>query len=297
MPPLKGKPNVTRPTWLVSASVAAVAFGLLTPTAHADFSRAPGGVRVSGGVRIGGGFSAGVHGGWRATWGGGVRVYSRPYYAYQPYYNYYQPVPSYYGYVEGVAAPGITAVVVAQPPLPRFGLGLFAGGLVTTNTSANGSVDTQGSDFGLLGRLRLTTGLLLEGDLGKTHSLTSTSVNGVDVTRVDRRFGGSLVYEFGAYNRWSPYILAGLGAEQTDLGSSYSATRAYGEIGGGIRFAVTEHFHLTADLRVGARDTTSASDTPVPATLARTIYPTEPTTYYNGQENYVRSRLSAILWF
>jgi hypothetical protein len=267
---------------------------LLTGSAHADLSRAPGGIRVSGGVRVSGGFSARV-----PSWSGGVRVYSaRPYYYYQPYYRYYYPVPAYYGVgysVDAGVAPGVTQVVAPPPALPRLGLGLFAGGLVTTNTASNGSsIETQGSDFGLLGRLRLTSGLLLEGDIGKTHAVTTTSVNGVDVKRVDRRLGASLVYEFGAHYRWSPYILGGLGAEQTDLGSTYSATRGYGEIGGGIRFAVTERFHLTADLRVGARDATTSSDTPV--VLARTIYPAEPTNY-DQPETYVRSRLSAILWF
>ncbi|MEO7093298.1 MAG: hypothetical protein ABI175_08605, partial [Polyangiales bacterium] len=67
----------------------------------------------------------------------------------------------------------------------------------------------------------------------------------------------------------------------------------------GVRYAVTSHFHLTADIRAGSRDTMS-SDSPmtdVPdGSIKRTISP--PTeTADNDNENYTRARLSAILYF
>lgn len=313
MAPTKGEPHVTRVSSIVRTSVAVLAIGLLTGAAEAGGFHGSGGVRVSGGfrasggVRVSGGFRAapgGVRVGsggparaWGPTWGGRVWVGGyRPYpYYYRPYYY---PVPAYYGAeypVDVIAAPGITEVVVPPPPLLRFGFGLFGGGVVTTNTTSNGtSVDTQSGDFGLLARFRLTTGLILEGEVGKTRALTATSVNGFDSTRVDRRVGASLVYEFGAYNRWAPYIVGGLGVERTDANGFASTTRGYGEIGGGIRFALSEHFHITADLRVGSREATSTADNPT--VIARTIYPT-PTTTVDAQETYVRSRLAAILWF
>lgn len=303
----------TRLPLFLGTSVAALAFASLTGTAEAGrgvhFS---GGFHASGGVHVGGGFSAGVHvgGGSYAHWGarsyyhptnnwsvrGHVWVGGyRPYY-YRPYYYYYYPeyVPSYYGAsyypVETTAAPGVTTVVaVAQPELPRFGIGLFAGGVATDyNTQTN----TQESDLGVLGRYRLTTGLIIEGELGKT----STSVNGVDNLRVDRRLGGSLIYEIGAYNRFAPFVLAGLGVQQADVSGNYSTTQDFAEIGAGIRFAVSSHFHLALDLRAGTRSTVSNDQTmPVTGGVARSITP--PTSDSGQSEDYTRARLSAILYF
>lgn len=267
---------------IVRSSLAVLAVGSLASAAEAD------GFHASGGVRVSGGFSARVHTGWRPrVWVGGYR----PHYYYYPYY---QPVPAYYTTVDTVAAPGVTQVVVAEPPLPRLGLGLFAGTMVTTD--ATGAADMEAGNFGLLGRFRLTPGLVLEGELSKTTGFTSVSVNDVDFTRVDRRVGAALLYEFGAHNRWSPYIVAGLGAETTDWGGQ-SSEGGYGEIGGGIRFAVTRHFHLTAELRGGARDAPGTyGDTPVPL-AARTIYPSPTPTAEPEPETYFRSRFAAILCF
>ncbi len=109
--------------------------------------------------------------------------YARPYY----YYNYYYPVPSYYGYYSYsepnyypvAPAPAVApveaapAVVAAAPrrELPRFGIGLFAGGVSVENVS-------ESTDVGALGRFRLTSGLLIEGEIGKTS---------YDKGRTDRR--------------------------------------------------------------------------------------------------------------
>ncbi len=276
-----------------------------------------GGAHFSGGVHYGGGggvhayAGGGVHysarvggyGGYGYGRGWGVRGhvyvggygYGYPYYP-RPYY-YYPVVPSYYG--EGYApiqptyaAPGIAAAaMVVQPELPRFGIGLFAGGV---STDYNTATNTQETDVGVLGRYRLTPGLIIEGELGRT----STSVNNVDNLRVDRRLGGSLIYEIGAQNRWAPYVLAGLGVQQAQVNGDYSTTQDYGEIGAGLRFAVSPHFHITADIRAGSRSSVSNDTTamaPAMGTAARSVTP--PTSDSGQSEDYTLGRVSAILYF
>ena len=105
----------------------------------------------------------------------------------------------------------------------------------------------------MLARFRLTQGFIVEGELGKE----STSVNGQDNVRVDRRLGGSLLYEFGARNHFAPYVLAGLGIEQASTDGSYNTTQDYAELGVGLRYALTPHFHITFDVRAGSRSTVS----------------------------------------
>ena len=294
---------------LLGASVAALALGSLTQSAEAG-----GHVHFGGGVHYSGGFSGGVHVsagahwaarpsyggggyGWRPNhWHVGGHVWvGNPYY-YRPYYYYYYPeyVPSYYGasyypVAPTYAAPGVSvAAVAAMPELPKFGIGVFAGGV---STDYNTQTNTQESDLGVLGRFRLTPGLIIEGELGKT----STSVNGVDNLRVDRRLGASLLYEIGAYNRWAPYVLVGTGVQQADVNGSYSTTQDFGEIGAGIRFAVTRNFHLAFDLRAGTRSTVSNDQVMPVNTTARSVTP--PTSDSGQSEDYTRGRLSAILYF
>ncbi|HEY0250716.1 MAG TPA: outer membrane beta-barrel protein [Kofleriaceae bacterium] len=267
-----------------------------------------GGVHVSGGYhnsggygyRGGGGYHASVHwgGGYRPHYWGGVRghVYVggyRPYY-YRPYYSYYYPVPSYYegSYypVETAGGPSTQVVVAAQPELPKFGIGLFAGGVAT---DYNTQTDTQETDYGLLARYRLTEGLIIEGELGKT----STSVNGVDNVRVDRRLGGSLIYEFGAHNRLAPYVLAGLGVQQANVDGDYNTTQDYGELGIGLRYAFSRNFHVAFDVRAGERSSVSDDNSNDAVTgVARTVTPPSSNSDDN-KEDYTRARLSAILYF
>lgn len=289
-----------------SAALLVGALGLATTLIHSGTAEAGRG-RVwfggGGGFHAGGHVSGSVH--WssppRAAWsprtwsvggsiwvGGGSTYYPR---YYRPYYYYPQYVPSYYGEanyypVAPAAAPGVVVTVSdPRPELPKLGIGLFAGGV---------SVQDQddSSDMGLLGRLRLGNGgLLIEGELGKTSY--------TDNLRVDRRLGGSLIWEIGARNRFAPYLLAGLGVQQADVANEYKTTQNFAELGVGIRYAVTPHFHITADVRAGSRDTMS-NDTPpmtsVDGTIKRTIAP--PTaTAANDNENYTRARLSAILYF
>lgn len=219
-----------------------------------------------------------------SAWVGGG--YYPRYRYYRPYY-YYQPVPSYYGYysatyypVAPAPAPAVVAVA-PRPALPKFGLGLFAGGVSVEDRN-------ESSDIGVLGRLRLTPGLLLEGELGK-----QTYENDL---RVDRRLGASLVYEIGAYNKLAPYVLAGMGVQQADSTGRYTTTQNFGELGIGLRWAATPQFHLLFDVRAGSRASVS-SDQPelMDGAAARTISPPSPDSDEN--EEYSRARLSAVLYF
>lgn len=230
----------------------------------------------------------------RRSWsvGGSVRVgpsysyypryrYYRPYY----HYNYYYPVPSYYGYYEqnyypvAPAPAAAPAVAVSAPPprreLPKFGIGLFAGGVSVQDVD-------ESSDVGVLGRFRLTPGLLIEGELGKTSY--------EDNLRVDRRLGASLVYEIGAYNRLAPYVLGGIGVQQADVGGGeFTTTQNFAELGIGLRLAVTPSFHLLLDVRAGSR---AAADEMDVTTSARTIAPPA-----DESEEYTRARFAAALYF
>lgn len=224
----------------------------------------------------------------------GPRYYPR-YRYYRPYYHYYyyQPVPSYYGYYEQnyypvapapSAAPAVTpAVAVAAPPperpLPKFGLGLFAGGVSVEDVD-------DSSDVGILGRFRLTQGLLIEGEVGKTSH--------ADDLRVDRRLGASLVYEIGARNRLAPYVLGGLGVQQAEVGGEFTTTQNFAELGLGLRFAVTPSVHLLFDVRAGSRASVS-SDEPTADIATRVVSP--PSVDSDESEEYTRARLAAALYF
>lgn len=295
----------------------ALAFASSVGAAEAGHAHFSGGVHFGGGAHFGGGgWHGGVHvsGGssfhWSrpayggSYWGGGLRghIYVGggyggyyPYY-YRPYYYYYYPeyVPSYYSAsyypVEATGGPSMTTVYAPRPELPKLGVGLFAGGVSTQDQYGNSQHDS--SDVGILGRLRLGNGgLLVEGELGKT----SYDVAGATNVRVDRRLGGSLIYEIGAYNALAPYVLGGLGVQQASVGGDYSTTQDFAEVGVGLRWAVTPHFHLTADIRAGSRSTVS-NDSVMPAgTAVRSVAP--PTSDSGNTEDYTRGRLAAILYF
>jgi hypothetical protein len=230
----------------------------------------------------------------RPTWsvsgsiyvGSGYYPRYRYYRPYRPYY-YYQPVPSYYGYYSTTyypvaPAPGATAVVVApsRPELPKFGLGLFAGGVSVEDRN-------ESSDFGALARFRLTPGLIVEGELGKQTYEESE--------RTDRRLGASLLYEIGAYNKFAPYVLAGLGVQQASVNDEYTTTQNFGELGVGIRWALSPNFHLAFDIRAGSRATVSDDRETVEVTARGTVAP--PSAQSDESEEYTRARLSAILYF
>ncbi len=309
-----------------SALVLGSVFGLAMlqgGTAEAGHGHFSGGVHVSGGFH--GGFRAGasVHFARPAfrpffrprVWGGGrwwwnTWWWSRPYYYYYPYYP--ESVPSYYGGTyypvqPSVAAPGAVAVAPA-PSLPTFGFGVFAGG-----TSVNGMKDA--SEVGLLGRLRLTPGLLLEAELAKDSfsgsvvancppvPLGAATCDSVTATgnRVDRRIGGSLIWELGPHNSFAPYLLAGGGVQQAKVtsgdffGADFTTTQDYGEIGVGLRWALSRSLHLTADIRAGRRQTIDSNQTVTP--IARgTINPPSGGPN-NDTEDYTRARIAAVINF
>jgi hypothetical protein len=304
-----------------SALVLGSVFGLAMlqgGTAEAGHGHFSGSVHVSGGFH--GGFRAGasVHFARPAfrpffrprVWVGGHWRWNYYWWWPRPYYYYYpESVPSYYGGTyspvqPGVAAgPGGVAVAPRRPSLPTLGFGVFAGG-----TSVNGMKDA--SEVGLLGRLRLTPGLLLEAELAKDSFSgdVSTCQAGVPCTliavngdRVDRRIGGSLIWELGPHNSFAPYLLAGGGVQQAKVtsgdffGSDFTTTQDYGEIGVGLRWALSRSLHLTADIRAGRRKTIDSNQNVT--TIARgTINPPSGGPN-NDTEDYTRARIAAVINF
>lgn len=300
------------------ALVFALGLSTLATVAHVDTAEA--GRRFGGGGRVHGrvhvharapGVSVGVSSrggfyrprswsvGGRAWYRGGYSRgyypryrYYRPYY-YRPYYSYYYyaPVPSYYGYYEQnyypvqpapEAAPAVAvAVAPARRELPRFGVGLFAGGVQVEDQD-------ESTDWGGLARFRLTTGLIIEGEIGKTSYENDL--------RVDRRLGASLIYEIGARNRLSPYVLGGLGVQQADVGDDFESKQSFGEIGVGLRLAITPHLHILGDIRAGSRQSIDDNDGPViQEDVARAVRP--PSVDSDESEEYTRARISAVLYF
>jgi hypothetical protein len=268
-------------------------------TAEAGRYRFSGGGRVHARIHVGGGGYS-YRPSYRPyrSWSYGGHIYVGPRYSYYPRYRYYPryyyytPVPSYYGVysynyyypVQAEPRPVVQNTVVAPPPrpeLPRFGIGLFAGGVAVEDQD-------DSSDVGLLGRVRLTPGLLVEAEIGKTSY--------EDDLRVDRRLGGSLVYEIGAYNKLAPYVLAGLGVQQADVAGEYKTRQNFGEIGIGLRWAISPNFHLLFDVRAGSRATAEDNESaPTTDIAARSVTP--PSAASGESEEYTRARFAAMLYF
>jgi hypothetical protein len=282
-----------------------------------------------GSVHVGGGFRGGFRGGASVrfarpavrpifrprVWVGGRWWWNYYWWWPRPYYYYYpEGVPSYYGGtyypvqpgVSAGAAPGAVMVAPRQRPLPTLGFGVFAGG-----TSVNGMKDA--SEVGLLGRLRLGGGgLMLEAELAKDSF--SGDVSGCPVTggpctlatisgdRVDRRIGGSLIWELGAHNSLAPYVLAGGGVQQAKVtsgdffGADFTTTQDYGEVGVGLRWALSRSLHLTADIRAGRRQTIDSNQSVTPVARGGTINPPSGGPG-NDTEDYTRARLAAVINF
>lgn len=276
---------------VVLAGVIGCATLLQSGTADAGRVRFGGGARFSGRVHVHGSSGARfrfARPAWRPrVWVGGS-VWVGGYYP-RPYYYYYYPeyVPTYYGGgyyggsyypVQPSAAPGIAAPAPApRPSLPTFGIGVAAGG-----TNVQDRKDS--SDLSALVRFRMTPGLLLEGELGKTSF--------EDDVRVDRRIGGSLIWEIGAYNSLAPYLLGGAGVQQAEVDGSFTTTQQFGELGVGLRLALGRNLHLTLDIRGGSRKT--ISDEPDIRVVDRAV---SPSMEIDDTENYTRGRLAAILYF
>jgi len=91
--------------------------------------------------------------------------------------------------------------------------------------------------------------------------------------------------------------LIGTGINQADIGDGeYQTTQSFGEVGAGLRWAISRNFHLAADIRAGSRATVGSNNESVPdGAVARSINPPAPNTDEN--ENYTRFRLAALLYF
>jgi hypothetical protein len=299
----KGLPTVhVRLPLVLGALVASALVGSTEAEAGRARIHFSGGVRWGGGVHVSGGSYHFARPAWRPhRWyvGGSIyvgptyRYYPRPYYVYYPaYVPAYYHTATYYPVQPAVSAPGVVAVAPApRPELPRLGIGLFAGGSAVESQSGDSTHESD--DLGLLGRFRITTGLLIEGELGKM----SYDIDGLENARVDRRLGASLVYEIGARNRWAPYVLAGMGVQQAEVAGDFETTQNYGELGFGLRWAVSPKFHLAAELRFGSRATVESDSGLAPAggTAMRTITP--PSEDSGDTEEYSRGRLQAVLYF
>jgi hypothetical protein len=183
---------------------------------------------------------------------------------------YYECGPAVY-YQRSAPPP---VIVSAPAPLPRLGIGVFAGSM---------DVEGQeiGSDVGLLGRFRLTDHFQIEGELAKSEI--------ADSTRVDRRVGGALLYDFSPRSALSLNVLAGIGYSETEIGGGdFAAQQGYGELGVGLTWNLSRHLALSGDIRAGQRET--AGDDVV---LRSSVEPVP----MQEQESYTRARLSALLFF
>lgn len=245
-------------------------------------------IRTGGGVsvHVGRGYGRG-YGRGRGWYGGSVWVggyyYPRPYYYYYPEYvpSYYYGTPYYP--VQPMAAPGVVAAATPRENMPRFGIGVSAGGSSVQDNKQ------ESSDLSLLARFRLTRGLLVEGEIGKTSFK--------DNERVDRRLGGSLIWEIGARNTLAPYLLVGGGVQQADVDGNFSTTQDFGEIGIGLRVALSRNLHITGDIRAGSRKTIDSNQPDFLTTAARTVAPPSGQNSNDMTEDYTRARVAAILNF
>lgn len=213
-------------------------------------------------------------------WLGGGYYYERPFAQPPP-----PPPPAdcncggqYYGPIAPAPATYVSTPVVAEPVLPRWGFGVFMGGV-----SVDG--EHEGEDLGLVGQFRLTRGLILEGEIAK-NTLE-------DGGRVDRRMMAGLTYELGAERRWAPYLTAGIGTSQVEVEGGWQDNQALGEIGAGLRWRLSPRLALFGDMRLGSRETleqeTRDGGVPTDASL-RSLVPEQ-------EEEYSRVRLGAMLTF
>ena len=189
------------------------------------------------------------------------------------YYECSTPrVRAYYQPRQRAVAP--VAVVTRPKPLPRLGIGLFAGGVNVEDREAS-------SDIGLVGRFRLTDSFLIEGEIAKSEL--------EDGDRIDRRMGAALIWDLAPRSRLSPQLLVGAGAVRADIddnGNSLNADQMYGEIGAGLAWRLSRSLELSADIRAGSHEVLE-NDAAVFATTAP----------IQEEESYTRARIAAMLYF
>jgi hypothetical protein len=311
-------PRCVSSSALVFGSVFGLAMlsGGAADAGHAHFSgsvRIGGHFRSSVSVRFGRSFARPVV--RPRVWVGGRWSYHsyywpRPYFYYYYPYNYYPESGyggSYYPVQPGAGGPGTVAEAAPrrrEQPLPVFGIGVFGGGTAIHDMH-------EGKEFGALIRLRLSPSLLIEGELAKDTLDGDTSLcNGpginctlaaVNGERIDRRIGGSLIWELGARNALAPYLLVGGGVQQAKVSagdffhSDFTTTQDFGEIGVGLRLALSRTVHLAADIRAGRRKTIDSNNQDQ-SVVFRTIDPPAGGSN-NDTEDYTRARIAAILNF
>jgi hypothetical protein len=171
-----------------------------------------------------------------------------------------------------MAAPSSQPMIVAAPPafapLPRLGIGVYAGSIDIDGR-------TQGGELGLFGRLRLTEKLYAEAELAKAEMTNS---------HVDQRAGASLLFDFSPRSRFSLNVLGGLGLTQTQSSDTFE-DKSYGELGVGLTYRPTQRFQIAADLRAGARSPVEQD------------FESSDGTSDIEEEGFYRSRLSAMVFF
>lgn len=211
------------------------------------------------------------------VWLGGGYYYERPFAQPPPPPAACDCGPQYYGPIAPAPAPYVAAAVVAEPPLPRFGVGVFMGGV-----SVDG--EHEGEDVGLMGQFRLTRGLLIEGEIAK-NTLE-------DGGRVDRRMLAGLTWELGPHRRLAPYLTAGLGTSQVEVAGGWEDHQAVAEVGAGLRWRLSDRLALFGDVRLGSRESLDDSPdaTPTGDVAARALVP-------DDEESYSRVRLGGMITF
>ena len=86
------------------------------------------------------------------------------------------------------------------------------------------------------------------------------------------------------------------GVQQADVDGSFSTTLEFGELGVGLRWALSRNLHLTFDVRAGRRKTIDSNQPAMVSPTVRTIAP--PTgSNNNDTEDFTRGRLAALLYF
>jgi hypothetical protein len=211
-----------------------------------------------------------------------LRIGGGFYYGHDYGYSYAAPPSCDYecGHVHYASRPvpqPVAVTTVIPDRFPRFGIGLFAGGMNVEDREAS-------SDIGVIGRFRLTRSLALEGEIAKSEL--------EDGSRIDRRLGATLLWDLSPRRSLSPHLLVGFGAVRADIdseGRSTHADQGYGEIGVGLGWRLSRHLEISADVRAGVRD--SRSDDPVVFSTVGS----EP--LVNEDEGFTRGRLAAMLYF
>jgi hypothetical protein len=190
------------------------------------------------------------------------------------------PSSGYYPPIAPAPSPYVVAQTVpVERPLSRFGVGAFHGGVAVEGVN-------EGQDVGLVGQVRLGRSLIVEGEMAKNEL--------ADGDRVDRRLMVGLNFELAPHRRLTPYVTGGLGVTQVDVGGGdYQDSQSIAELGGGLRWRMSERISLFGDLRLGARESIDDGDVATPQ-------PTDPDLARmvpEANERYSRLRLGALLTF